>query len=71
MMLYFQALSARRFQLGFDRVNLHRLTLTASMPVLGQGTAVRVAAPHTRGLHSFPFQLNLSSSVHRITQLES
>ena len=24
-----------------------------------------------RGLHSFPFQLNLSSSVHRITQLDS
>jgi hypothetical protein len=24
-----------------------------------------------RGLHSFPFQLNLSSSVHRITQLNS
>jgi len=24
-----------------------------------------------RGLHSFPFQLNLSSSFHRITQLKS
>ena len=24
-----------------------------------------------RGLHSFPFQLNLSSSVHRITKLNS
>ena len=24
-----------------------------------------------RGLHSFPFQLNLSSSVHRMTQLKS
>ena len=24
-----------------------------------------------RGLHSFPFQLNLSSSVHRVTQLKS
>ena len=24
-----------------------------------------------RGLHSFPFQLNLSSSVHRITQIDS
>ena len=23
----------------------------------------------SRGLHSFPFQLNLSSSVHRITQI--
>jgi len=24
-----------------------------------------------RGLHSFPFQINLSSSVHRITQINS
>jgi len=24
-----------------------------------------------RGLHSFPFQLNLSSSVHRIIQIDS
>ena len=24
-----------------------------------------------RGLHSFPFQLNLSSSVHRVIQLNS
>jgi hypothetical protein len=24
-----------------------------------------------RGLHTFPFQLNLSSAVHRITQLSS
>jgi hypothetical protein len=24
-----------------------------------------------RGLHSFPFQLNLSSSVHRIAQVNS
>ena len=24
-----------------------------------------------RGLHLFPFQLNMSSSVHRITQLNS
>ena len=27
--------------------------------------------PVRRGLHSFPFQLNLSSSVHRVTQLNS
>jgi hypothetical protein len=27
--------------------------------------------PVLRGLHSFPFQLNLSSSVHRVTQLHS
>jgi len=29
------------------------------------------AGLHSRGLHSFPFQLNLSSSVHLITQLNS
>jgi len=27
--------------------------------------------PGGRGLHSFPVQLNLSSSVHRVTQLNS
>jgi hypothetical protein len=30
-----------------------------------------VDAPSPRGLHSFPFQLNLSSSVNRVTQLNS
>jgi len=30
-----------------------------------------VPMPSIRGLHSFPFQLNLSSSVHRITQINS
>jgi len=29
------------------------------------------AQPADRGLHSFRFQLNLSSSVHRVTQLDS
>ena len=29
------------------------------------------AQANGRGLHSFPFQLNLSSSVHRLTQLDS
>jgi len=28
-------------------------------------------APCGRGLHSFPFQLNLSSSVHHMTRLSS
>jgi len=28
-------------------------------------------APLRRGLHYVPFQLNLSSSVHRVTQLNS
>ena len=31
----------------------------------------RGPGPPSRGLHSFAFQLNLSSSVHRITQLKS
>jgi hypothetical protein len=31
----------------------------------------RAAAADGRGLHSFPFLLNMSSSVHRITQLTS
>ena len=35
------------------------------------GTSAITAGPHTRGLHSFPFQLNLSASFHRITQLDS
>ena len=25
--------------------------------------------PHRRGVHSFRFQLNLSSSIHRVTQI--
>jgi hypothetical protein len=36
------------------------------------GIKVIVEAELTgRGLHSFPFQLNLSSSVHRIIQINS
>ena len=34
----------------------------------GKSTIVRLVACG-RGLHSFPIQLNLSSSVHRVTQL--
>ena len=29
------------------------------------------ACAYGRGLHSLPFQLNLSSSVHRLTQMNS
>ena len=39
----------------------------ASLQTIIQGRGVI----QNRGLHSFPFQLNLSSSVHRITQLNS
>jgi len=44
-------------------------------PRTGGGRAPRADGQQTvqagRGLHSFPFQLNLSSSVHRITQINS
>jgi hypothetical protein len=33
--------------------------------------AAEQGGPVGRGLHSFPFQLNLSSSVHRITHINS
>jgi len=39
----------------------------ADMELKGSDTA----PPPPRGLHSFPFELNLSYSVHRITQLNS
>ena len=34
-------------------------------------SAPKCRLPSSRGLHSFRFQLNLSSSVHRVTQLNS
>jgi hypothetical protein len=37
---------------------------------VGSGSSSTLV-PLTRGLHSFPIQLNLSSSVHRMTQLRS
>jgi hypothetical protein len=40
----------------------------------GRGAAVTVDGKEYnggRGLHSFPFQLNLSASVHHITQINS
>jgi hypothetical protein len=37
----------------------------------GVSTAAATTLPTTRGLHSFPFQLNLRSSVHRMTQMNS
>ena len=43
-MLWFQALSSRRFQRGFDRVNLHRPT-TGMAGLWLYTAAVRVAAP--------------------------
>jgi hypothetical protein len=39
--------------------------------VLSNGAEPPAVMITGRGLHSFPFQLNLSSSVHRISQLNS
>ena len=43
---------------------------TQATPRRVQG-ALKGVAVVGRGLHSFPFQLNLSSSVHRMTQINS
>jgi hypothetical protein len=46
--------------------------LRTPAPYLALEEAYRLAAGVLgRGLHSFPFQLNLSSFVHRIIQLNS
>jgi hypothetical protein len=37
----------------------------------GEFAAFIAGGGYGRGLHSFPFQLNLSFSVHRISQLNS
>ena len=44
---------------------IYQALLAATAAVAASGR------PGTRGLHSFPFQLNLSSSDHLITQLNS
>jgi len=42
-MFWFQALRYRRFQLGFDGVNLHSLTLTsAAVSAVPDGSTTRV-----------------------------
>ena len=43
----------------------------ASGVVLGRGERSRGGYIPGRGFHSFPFQLIMSSSVHRTTQLDS
>jgi len=40
-------------------------------PCLTANKIRRLEGLDGRGLHSFRFQLNLSSSVHRVTQLDS
>jgi len=42
---------------------------TRTMSTLFTTALLRSEWPMNRGLHSFRFQLNLSSSVHRVTQL--
>jgi hypothetical protein len=56
---------------GAGRGPLHLLLAGASS---GRGTVKlcrlqSTGGPGGRGFNSFPFQLNLSSSVHRITQI--
>jgi len=63
------------FQRGFDRVNLHRPTRcskpASDISFRNASMSAGPHRPHSRGLHSFPIQLNLSSSVHRMTRLSS
>jgi hypothetical protein len=47
-----------------------RVANTPELLIRASHTAVNALAPG-RGLHSFPFQLNLSSSVHHITHINS
>jgi hypothetical protein len=60
------------------RLNSEDLPTLGRPVTRGTGTGMDVAFVScvgvgiaVRGLHSFPFQLNLSYSVHRITQLNS
>jgi len=57
-----------------DAARSRRERLTARLAANNTKAPVsdeRPLSPGGRGLHSFPFQLNLSYSVHRITQLNS
>jgi hypothetical protein len=45
--------------------------MTRSSEVLHRYTIAHACRPYARGLHSFPFQLNLRSSVHRKTKADS
>ena len=53
---------------------MRRYTVVDANPLLLlalNANDLNLAMTAGRGLHSFPFQLSLSSSVHRITQLNS
>ena len=64
--LQFQALSARRFQLGFHRFNLHRLTLMAVMAL----TPLPPTAPAGAGAHTKRTLVQGLTLVHFSAQLE-
>jgi len=53
-----------------SRRDLSPPALREFLPVLDQLEPLLLETAG-RGLHSFPFQLNLSSSVHRSTQINS
>jgi hypothetical protein len=52
----------------WDILSLWPCPVEAAQDVVGHSPPVAVEHPHGRGLHSFRFQLNSSSSVHRVTQ---
>jgi len=64
----------RRYNVGEDRavweMNRHKLEKLAEWGE-EERAGLAVAVMDGRGLHSFPIQLNLSSSVNRITRLSS
>jgi hypothetical protein len=61
----------RRYRAAFG-TDLFRKPLAVSGRADYYGSVANLAARVMgRGLHSFPFRLKLSSSVHRITQLNS
>ena len=53
------------------KFNLRRYSMEFVQLLLARGADPNVTMKGGRGLHLFPFQLNLSSSVHRITQSNS
>jgi len=58
---------AKRLKLKPDEL-LSNLAFNFNLRRYNKGLGPTMAG---RGLHSFPFQLNLSSSAHRTTQLNS
>jgi len=63
----------RRFKMRLDEVasDIRRLALLLRAVWSARSREREAEGCRGRGLHPFPFQLNLSSSVHRITQINS